>query len=263
MTRTTGQLAEDGGQQGNFIVDEQGRRWVTMSNALTRAAHGLTLAEKRLVALAVTKLDHSRPAPDRHVTKIHASEYAETFEVDPNTAYDQLQAASRALYNRTITFFAPAHRRGGKPISMVETKMRWVGRASYAKGEGWIELAWWGELLPHLCGLRKQFTQYQLEQASALRSVYSWKLLELLMRFQSTGWAQYDIEDFATSMEATPAMRANFAKIRTKIIEPAVRELRAKDGWIIEWKPIKKGRKVAALRFDFRRDDQLRLPLEN
>ena len=34
-----------------------GERWVTMSNALTRAAHGLTLGEKRIIMAAVSKLD--------------------------------------------------------------------------------------------------------------------------------------------------------------------------------------------------------------
>jgi hypothetical protein len=46
-------------------------------------------------------------------------------------------------------------------------------------------------------------------------------MLELLSRFQSTGWAEYDIEDFATAMDATEKQRADFAKLRTKIIEPA------------------------------------------
>lgn len=88
-----------------------------------------------------------------------------------------------------------------------------------------MEIAWWYEILPHLFGLQRHFTTYQLEQASALRSVHSWNLLKLLMRFESTGWAEYAIEDFAVSMEATEKQRANFAKIRTKIIEPAVTEL--------------------------------------
>ena len=97
--------------------------------------------------------------------------------------------------------------------------------------------------------------------SSALRSAYSWRLLELLTRFESTGWAQYTIEDFCVSMDASEKQRSDFAKIRTKIIEPAVRELREKDGWLIDWQPIKKGRKVAGVRFDFKRDPQTRLEL--
>lgn len=252
--------------QGYDVADVErppGERWVTMSNALTRAGHGLTLAEKRIVAAAVSKLDSRRVLKPGEVprTKITAAEYAETFEVDLDTAYDQLQSAAKQLYNRSITFYEPAWKRNGKPLPPTRVQMRWVGSVKYQDGEGWVELAWWPDLLRHLTGLRRQFTTYQLQQASALRSMYSWRLLELLMRFESTGWAEYTIEDFAASMDATEKQRKNFANIRRKIIEPAVRELQEKDGWLIQWQPIKAGRKVKAVRFTFMRDPQARLPL--
>ncbi|WP_069107192.1 replication initiation protein [Xylella fastidiosa] len=244
------------------ISDPSGKRLVTMSNALTRAGHGLTLAEKRVIAWAVATLDSREVLKFGEVptTRISAMEFAEEFKVDKNTAYDQLKAAAKNLYNRSITFYEPAYKRNGKPLPPTKVQMRWVGEAKYHEGEGWVELAWWPKLLPHLTGLKKQFTTYQLQQASALRSAYSWKLLELLTRFQSTGIAEYTVEDFAVSMDATEKQRANFAKLRTKIIEPAVKELTEKDGWIIQWVPVKAGRKVKALRFTFMRDPQGSLP---
>ena len=252
--------------QGYDVADVErpmGERWVTMSNALTRAGHGLTLAEKRIVASAVSKLDSRRVLKPGEVprTRITAAEYAEAFGVDLDTAYDQLQSAAKALYNRSITFYEPAFRRDGKPLQPTVVRMRWVGEARYHEGEGWVELAWWPRLLPHLVGLRQQFTSYQLQQASALRSIYSWRLLELLTRFESTGWAEYTIEDFCASMDATPKQAADFAAVRRKIIEPAVKELTEKDGWLIQWQPIKAGRKVKAVRFTFMRDPQGRLPI--
>ena len=240
---------------------EPGQRLVTMSNALTRAGHGLTLAEKRIVASAVAKLDSRRALPPGEVprTRITAAEYAETFQVDLDTAYDQLQDAAKQLYKRSITFFEPAFRRNGKPLPPTMVQMRWVGSVKYQKGEGWVELAWWPDLLRHLLGLKKQFTTYQLQQASALRSAYSWKLLELLMRFKDSGHAEYAIEDFCASMDATEKQRSDFNNIRRRIIEPAVKELQEKDGWLIQWHPIKAGRKVVGLRFDFMRNPQGRL----
>ncbi|SVW35712.1 replication initiator protein [Klebsiella pneumoniae] len=181
------------------------------------------------------------------------------FEVSLDTAYDQLQDGAKHLYNRSITFYEAAHRRNGKPLPPTRVQMRWIGSAKYQEGEGWVELHWWPDLLRHLTGLKRQFTSYQLKQASALRSAYSWKLLELLMRFEQNGWAEYTIEDFCASMDATEKQRENFAKVRTKIIEPAVKELVEKDGWLIEWKPVKAGRKVAKVRFEFKRDPQGRL----
>jgi Protein involved in initiation of plasmid replication len=240
-----------------------GERWISMGNALTRAGHGLTLAEKRLVGCALSKLDSRKrvPAGEVPTTKITAAEYAEAFDVDMATAYEQLQGAAKQLYDRSITFYEAASKRSGKPLPPTRVTMRWVGRVKYQKGEGWVELYWWPELLPQLTGLSKKFTSYQLQQASALRSIYSWRLLELLTRFEDTGWLEITIEDFAQSMDATEKQQENFAAIRRKIIEPAVKELTEKDGWLIQWRPVKKGRKVGGLRFDFKRNDQLALPL--
>lgn len=250
----------------DFVERPAGERWVTMNNALTRAGHGLSLSEKRLVMLAVSKLDSMkvmRPGEVLPSVRITAHEYAETYGLNPSSgvAYEALKDAARALYNRTITFFEPAHLRGNRPLKPIRTDMRWVGRCQYHEGEGWVQLAWWPELVPCLVGLKRQFTSYQLQQASALRSAYSWRLLELLTRFQSTGKAEYTVEDFAASMDATEKQRADFGKLRTKIIEPAVRELTEKDSWLIEWEPIKAGRKVKAVRFTFMRNPQGKLPL--
>jgi len=240
-----------------------GERWVTMSNALTRASHGLTLAEKRIVMAAVATLDSAKAMQPGQVptTKITAADYAEIADCGLDAAYLALQTAAKNLYNRSITFFLPSYKRGKKAIgdSGTVTRMRWVGRATYHEKEAWIELAWWPEIVPHLLGIKRQFTSYQLQQANSLRSIYSWRLLELLMRFKSTGTSEYSIEDFCTSMEATEKQRKNFAFIRRRIIEPAVKELTEKDGWIIRWQPIKAGRRVKALRFEFEKDPQGRL----
>jgi plasmid replication initiation protein len=239
-----------------------GERWVTMSNALTSAAHGLTLGEKRVIAWAVSTLDSRQVLKPGEVptTRISAMDYATEFEVDSDTAYNQLQGAAKALYNRSITFYEPAHKRNGNQLPPTMVRMRWVGEAKYQAGEGWIELAWWPKLLPHLTGLRQQFTSYQLQQASALRSVYSWRLLELLTRFKSTGKAEYTIEDFKASMDAPPSL-SDFGQVKRRIIDPAVKELTQKDGWLIQWEPIKAGRKVKSLRFTFTRNPQGSLDL--
>jgi hypothetical protein len=81
-----------------------GERWVTMSNALTRAGHGLSLAEKRVVMLAVSKLDSMKIMRAGEVlpsVKITASEYAETYGLDPSSgvAYESLKDAAKPFYH--------------------------------------------------------------------------------------------------------------------------------------------------------------------
>jgi hypothetical protein len=261
MTDST-QLAETD-EPGQALLP-CGVRLVTLDNALNRAAQGLSVAEKRLMMIAVSKLDPRTPAVSPTVaplvTKVSAAEYAEHAKVDMPAAYMALKAAAEDLHKRQITMREDLPG-GGKRQRYIRVSMSWVGRATYHSGEGWIELAWWHEVMPYLTGLQSKFTQYQLQQAVALRSLYSWRLLELLTQHHDTGWLQITIEDFCRAMEATEKQEADFAAIRRKMIEPAVKELNDKDAWFITWEPIKAGRKVTALRFEFIRDEQLCLDL--
>lgn len=251
---------------GKVIGDRIDGKWITMSNALTRACHGLTLAEKRIIMIAVAKLDSKKglSTEDRGTlrTRIDAREYADQFGLELHTAHEQLRDAAKVLYERSITFYTEAHNRKGNFIDEpAQVSMRWIGsKVLYPeKGVASIQLSWNPELVPHLTGLRKQFTSYQLKQASALRSIYSWKLLELLMRFEKTGWAEYTVEDFCESMGASEKVRTNFGKVREKIINPAIKELTEKDNWVINLTTTKRGRRIQRLHFEFKRNDQLSL----
>lgn len=68
-------------------------------------------------------------------TTITAADYAETYGLDVNTAYEQLAAAGDALFERVITFYEPAHNRKGKPIDPTKRRLRWVSEAHYQKGK--------------------------------------------------------------------------------------------------------------------------------
>jgi len=235
-----------------------GKLRVTMSNALTTAAQRLSLAEKRVMMYAVGKLDTFKRngGTETGMVKLVAHEYAELFGVDSDTAYDQLQACAESIITKQVWWYEEAKR------GLKKKQINWLGAAEYYKGEGTVSLWFTAQIAPHLLQLKGQFTTYQLAQASALRSVYSWRLLELLSQYASTGWRQIELAEFHHAMEVPAYVLKNFKDCRVGIIEPAVRELREKDGWLIDWIPIKTGRKVTALRFEFRRDPQGHLPLE-
>ena len=231
---------------------EQVPHYVSLSNELVRTAHGLTLTEKRVLMLAVSKLDSTaKPTPENLVSKITVLELVSEYGLDPKSAYKQAYDAVEHLMNRYIRF---AH-------EGVETRMQWVGQANYKQDEGYIELEFWHKLSPMLFELKNRFTSYQLKRAGVLRSVYSWRLFELLMQFKRTGLLTILIDDFYHSMEAPESLRANFANLRNRVIEPAVKEIREKDGLAVEWEAIKAGRKVKALRFTFPTEQQSTHPI--
>lgn len=232
--------------------------YVTMSNELIRSAHGLTLAEKRLLMLAIAQLDSKKPAPQQTMLiRVNVSEFVSEFGITPQTAYEEAKDAAEQLMDRYIRFF---HQ--DKDGEMIETRMQWVGEANYKKSEGWVELAFWHRLNPMLFELKNQFTSYKLSRVGALRSVYSWRLFELLMQYKNTGLLKISVDEFSNIMETPLTYRKDFGAIKRRVIEPAVKEIREKDGLKIIWEPIKAGRKVKELLFTFPREQQCALPLQ-
>lgn len=234
-------------------------RSVSMSNALARGAQGLNLSQKRIIAMAMAMTD-SLPARDLLSGQMHgwtvrllAHDYAETYEVDANTAYEQLKTGANSLL-RTLWRTVSMGRRGP-----TITEGQWLSLAKYSKGEGRVDITFHPHVAPHLLALRTQFTTYKLKQAAALRSIYAWRLFECLQSWKSKGRWTPDIEEFQKAMEAPPSCRANFGMLRRTVIEIAVKELREKDSLEIEWEPVKAGRKVVSLDFKFRTDPQGRL----
>lgn len=252
-------------------------RIVSLTNALTRAAHGLTLAEKRILFCAIAKIDARKYDPAAYATgmffrsTVHATEYAEAFDIPASNAYGQMRAAADTLLRRYVTFYELREMSKGGRKKPVLVKSNWVQDVTYLENKGTLEIVWTRKIAGELLDLKeKHFTKYQLMQARELRSSYSWKLLELFESYvksnekdpekKGTGWFQMTVEEFATRMNATEKQLKDFGKIRTRIIEPAVRDLVEKDNWIVKWRPIKVGgRQFTHIRFEFKRNPQGRL----
>ena len=257
------QLSKQAEYLTSVMPDDAQDRYVSMSNRLARAAQGLNLPEKRLVALGLAGTD-SVPLKKLVLAanagwkmKVTALEYAEAFGVHPTTAYEQVKAASEKLFERYVRY--EIKDRTGK---LVDKKFRWVSAVSYAPGDGFVELNFTPEIAPHLLGLRKQFTSYKLRHAAAFDSVYAWRLFEVLKSWQSTGYYTTSIEAFHDAMEAPPSCRKDFKALRTRIIEPAVKSIEAKASMLVEWKALRSGsRRVTNLEFRFAPDPQAQLDM--
>lgn len=236
-------------------------RYVSMSNALARGAQGLSLSQKRIIALAMAHTD-SLPAKDLMSgamvgwrVRLLAGDYAEVFEVDADTAYEQLKDGSRSLLKclwRTTS-------KG--PRGEIVTEGQWLALAEYCKGAGYVDITFHQKVAPHLLALRSKFTTYKLKQAAALRSIYAWRLFECLQSWKIKGRWSPDIEEFQKAMDAPASCLNDFGQLKRRVVEPAVKELREKDGLLLDWEPVKAGRKVTGLVFTFRPDPQGKLEL--
>lgn len=229
---------------------------VSMSNALIESIHGLSVVEKRIIAIAISKLDSVKPQLHAMpILKVSAEDYAALANRDKEGAYFDLEQGSDKLLQRHIVF-SHKDRRSGKKVYDAKTKVNWLSKATYVQGLAYVEIVFNEALRTHLTMLREQFTTYKLHQAHALRSVYSFRLLEIFMRWEATGLWRVSIDDFYQMFDVPELYRKNFAHLRKRVIEHAVDELEQKDHWKVDWKPTKAGRKVVQLEFKFQRNPQ-------
>lgn len=231
---------------------------VTMHNTLVSASHGLNLSEKRLVSMAVAKLSPKAAGLPGKPIKILAVDFAEQFGLEPHTAYVQLREAQENLFNRYIRHI---EHYGPNDQKIEVVKMRWISSIRYKEGEGEVSIAFAPEIAQFLVQLKKHFTSYQLSKAAALRSTYSWRLFENLERFRETGVWEVDMDRFHIIMETPKSYRENFAQARRWVLDPALSELALRTNITAKVEPIRRGRKIARLRFTFENASQMNLPL--
>ena len=250
---------------------DMGKMEVSMSNAIVRSAHGLTLAERRLITACIAKTRQEKwPAgfwvssakADEHrqhweewhengsgpfSVRLSAADYARAYDIQVSTAYTQLQTAADTLLERIIKM--PIRSAKGTPGL---SKFHWVQKVNYFDREGYIEVMWSFDLAKHIYNIGRERTQYLLEQVSQFQSIYPWRLFELL-RAHNDPDNQYapNIDDFASAMDAPPAYANDFAALRRRIIEVSIAELKEKYGHVIEYTTVNAGRKVVGLKFKY------------
>lgn len=254
---------QDNYEPQNMLTEEY---LASMSNAIMRSAQTLSLPEKQIVMLAIAKLESNKfhSTDNSPCIRLTAAEMVESYGVDRSRAYRYLKQAGDRLYERSLVFTvqASAQSKSGRQLGEIFMRHRWIGSQKYHEGEGWIEIVFWPEIVQHLSALKGGFTEYQMTQVATLRSTYSWRLFEVLMQIANkdetdqSGTVLIEIDDFHHAMESPPSLRKDFSMMRRRIIEPAIKELTQKDGWLIEWQPIKRGRTVSHLQFRFARNMQ-------
>lgn len=200
--------------------------------------------------LAVTKIDDG--AGINQIIPIDADEYSKLYGLQKNNAYKALKQAEERLWNRELvmTDMSPP---------MV---LRWIISKGYVESEGFINIRFHPDLDGHVVNLKSHFTQYLLSRAADFKHLYSWRLFELIIQFKKTGLLKISVDEFKEVMEVPEAYNKDFGIIRRKIINPAIKEIREKDGLGISCTVTKRGRKITGLEFTFPPEQQTALPLE-
>lgn len=226
---------------------------VSKHNDLVGASYRLSVAEQRLILLAIAKIDSRKPMPNGIVVTAH--DFMSRYTVNKSDAYTQLQDAAKQLFNAKITSITGTGK--GRAIHEV----RWVERCTYVKGEGRVELLFSTTVKPYLSRLIGHYTSYDLWRVSGIESTYSFRLFEMLMQYKSKGWLYITVEELRRRLQLGDAYE-RFSNLRSRVIDASVKELRNKCSMELDYELIKEHRTVKAIKFNFRLLDQMTLQFQ-
>jgi plasmid replication initiation protein len=235
-----------------------GSNLIAKANELVQASYKLTLHEQRLLLCCIAQIDSRRSAKAQLGAKglpgffeISIESYVATFPDCGGSKglVKELREAADQLYVRTIKI----KQRDGTTLDS-----RWIGVKGTRKS-GAIIININDFILPYLTELAGNFTKYHLAQAADLRQVYSLRVFEMLSQYRVAGHLKIKLADLIDRLELP---YARYIDVRRRVIEPAIQEITAKANMDITWKPIKTGKAVTSIEFNYSESVQGKLPFD-
>lgn len=233
------------------IDRNRGRDIAVQDNTLIEASYTLTLVEKRLIMLGITKIHPNINPLDLNLIEfeITSDDWASVYP-DENPFRAMKRAADRML-----TRYVTLHPKTGHT-----QKIAWFDSVDYFEGEARVVVRFGRSMSLRLAGMLTEFTKVRLLDIRQLSSFHSIRLYEYLSQFRSTGYRTTSIEDFRIAMDCVDTYREMY-DFRKRVLNPALEEINQKTDMQVTCKEVKKRRVVVGLEFTFTTKKQRELEL--
>lgn len=220
---------------------------VVKHNALTNASYSLSLAEQRLILLAIVDARRSGHgiSTDKPLT-ITASSYAEQFGTTRQASYLALREATETLFNRYFTYTQPYKN------TFETVKSRWVSKISYVDNEATVGLIFSPDVVPLITKLEENFTKYELEQVAGLNSAYAVRLYEVLL--SQRGRRKTDVielEELRNRLGVEENKYTRIEPLKRRVLDLAIQQINENTDIKAKYEQHKSGRRITGFSFHF------------
>ena len=160
------------------------------------------------------------------------------------------------------------------------TKINLFLKSRYVKTKKETIFIFHPDVEPYIRDFVGNFTQYQYEQIKSLMSRYSIRLYELFRRYhpircsrEISYWqievdelkekiGAYEIKNAEKPDKITLKYASRYNNFRCKVLAPSQIELREKTDICFDFKPVRRGRKIYAIKFIIRHNQKFKPPFE-
>jgi len=218
---------------------------VVKSNRLNTAIQNLSLAEIRLIQLAIIdSREHNKGLSSDTPLRIDAMRYAEVFDVSKQTAYEALIDAETNLFERRFTFMDERD---------LKVKSRWISQATYLVGEGALEVIFTPAVVNEITrihGIEQFFTKYTLEQTAQLKSLYAVRFYELLIQWREARKTPlFKLDVFREQLGLGVDDYKRMSDFKRRILDASVKEINDKTDIKVSYTQEKQGTTIIGFKF--------------
>ena len=227
---------------------------IVKDNALINASYNLELTEQRLIMLAIINARESgQGITADSKLEIHASDYANLFNVSIDASYKALREAVNNLFNRQFSYTAEYKKTGKTGI----VRSRWVSRIFYVDDLALLEITFAPDVVPLVTRLEEHFTSYQAKQVAHLTSKYATRLYELLIAWREVGKVpQIEIGEFRNRLGLLDDEYTAMHNFKKRVLEPSIQQINEHTDINVTYEQHKKGRLISGFSFRLKQKQQ-------
>lgn len=211
--------------------------WVVMQNTIQECFKSMSIDEKRLLILA-SPIARTIDATEKDAITITSEEFAKECGIKTNSAYSQMEEASKSLLRRYFSY----------GDNKKKTYCNWVIRAIYENGA--ISICFPDEVLLMLKEFDKlnPYTKYKKDIVLSLKKDYSFDLYHLAKKHQSMGQFEMSLEHIKNELGLPPSYD-KLCNLKDRVIKPSLDEITANTDINLTYENVKKGRSVVGFKF--------------
>ena len=225
--------------------------FVVQSNALVGGKQALKLNSAKLVRAAIMQI---KPEDQEILPyKITISELAELLGVSQSNIYRDINEITDDIIRNPVFIREITEKR----IRWV--KIPWVAFCTYDSDVG-VAIKLNDDLKPFLLNLKEHYTQYELAEVLAMKSVYAIRIFEMLQEKIKVRHLPDDGMDVEMSVQEIRECcdcedkYEKFSHLKSRVIDAAVSEIERTTLYSLTYDYIKKGKTVIGFVFHMKRD---------
>ena len=211
--------------------------WVVMQNTIQECFKSMSIDEKRLLILA-SPIARTIDATEKDAITITSEEFAKECGIKTNSAYSQMEEASKSLLRRYFSY----------GDTKKKTYCNWVIRAIYENGA--ISICFPDEVLLMLKEFDKlnPYTKYKKDIVLSLKKDYSFDLYHLAKKHQAMGQFEMSLEHIKNELGLPPSYD-KLCNLKDRVIKPSLDEITANTDINLSYENVKRGRSVVGFKF--------------